>query len=328
MFDRFFYAEILFFFRKNGKQQFIFVNLHLQRYQFLLQKMNVKPITQKYYHERIHQVIQYIDAHLGDNLEVETLAGIGFYSPCHFHRIMRAYLNEPLGSYVTRLRIEYGAQLLRQSDEPVTAIAEKVGYDNVSSFSKAFKKRFDISPVEYRLKAIDLLKTDFMIIQQNAMKFLKDIQPKIKSLKAKRLIYAQALGAYDESSKKAWDQVCQYAKQKRLFGFRTEFIGISFDDPTVTDREKLRYNACLSVSKEVKPEAGIGVMEIPQGNYAIFTHKGPYEELNSSYNYIFGQWLSENKVNLRDEPCMENYLNSPDKTKPEKLLTEIMVPIE
>lgn len=290
--------------------------------------MTVKPITQKHYHERINQVIQYIDAHLDENLEVEKLAGVGFYSTFHFHRIMRAYLNEPLGSYVTRLRIEYGAQLLRHSEEPVSSIALKVGYDNVSSFSKAFKKRFEISPVEYRIKTIDLLKTDFMIIQQNAMKFLKDIEPKIKTVKAKRLIYAQALGAYDESSQKAWQQVCDYAKQKHLFGFRTEFIGISFDDPTVTDSEKLRYNACLTVSKEVKPEAEIGVMEIPEGKYAIFTHKGPYEELNSSYNYIYGQWLSQNKVTLRDEPCLENYLNSPDKTRPEKLLTEIMVPIE
>lgn len=290
--------------------------------------MTVKPITQKHYHERINQVIQYIDAHLDENLEVEKLAGVGFYSTFHFHRIMRAYLNEPLGSYVTRLRVEYGAQLLRHSEEPVSSIALKVGYDNVSSFSKAFKKRFEISPVEYRIKTIDLLKTDFIIIQQNAMKFLKDIEPKIKTVKAKRLIYAQALGAYDESSQKAWQQVCDYAKQKHLFGFRTEFIGISFDDPTVTESEKLRYNACLTVSKEVKPEAEIGVMEIPEGKYAIFTHKGPYEELNSSYNYIYGQWLSQNKVTLRDEPCLENYLNSPDKTRPEKLLTEIMVPIE
>lgn len=320
--------EALLFFSKNGKQQFSVDGLHLQNNQFLLQKMNVKPTTQKYYHERINQVIQYIDTHLGENLDIEKLAGIGFYSTFHFHRIMRAYLNEPLGSYVARLRVEYGAQLLRHSDEPVNMIAEKVGYDNLSSFGKAFKKRFDLSPVEYRLKAIDLLKTDFIAIQQNAMKYLKDIQPKIKTIKAKRMIYAQSLGAYDESSSRAWQQVCEYAKQKRLFGFRTEFIGISFDDPTVTDSEKLRYNACLTVSKEVKPEAEIGVMEIPEGKYAIFTHKGPYEELNSSYNYIFGQWLSENKVILRDEPCLENYLNSPDKTKPEKLLTEIMVPIE
>lgn len=290
--------------------------------------MNVKSNTQKYYYERINVVIRYIDAHLGDDLDIETLAGVGYYSPFHFHRIMRAYLDEPLGSYITRLRLEYGAQLLRHSVEPVTLIAERVGYDNLSSFSKAFKKRFVIAPVEYRQKNIDLLKISHISIEQNAMKFLKDIQPKIKTIKAKKLIYAQALGAYNESSQKAWEQVCRYAKEKRLFGFRTEFIGISFDDPTVTESEKLRYNACLTVSKEVKPEAEIGVMQIPEGKYAIFTHKGPYEELNSSYNYIFGQWMAENKIELRNEPCLENYLNTPEKTKPEKLVTEIMVPIE
>ena len=159
------------------------------------------------------------------------------------------------------------------------------------------------------------------------MKFLKNTSPKIKMVKARKVIYAQALGAYNESTKKAWEQVCGYARQKHLFGFGTEFIGISFDDPTVTEPEKLRYNACLTVSKAVKPEGEIGVMEIPEGKYAIFTHKGPYEGLNDSYSYIYGQWLVENQIKLRDENCLEVYLNSPEKTKPEKLLTEIMIPI-
>lgn len=290
--------------------------------------MNVKPNTQKYYHEGINRVIQYIDSHLDEKLEIGHLASVGCYSPFHFHRIMRSYLNEPLGTYVTRVRLEYAAQLLRHSEDPVTEIATRVGYENLSSFSKAFKKRFDIAPVDYRLMAVDLQKTDHIIIEQNAMKFLKDSTPKIKTLKAKRLIYVQALGSYDESTAIAWKQVCDYAGKKHLFGFRTEFIGISFDDPTVTETSKLRYNACLTVSKEVKPDGEIGVMEIPEGKYAIFTHKGPYEGLNDSYNYIYGKWIPESQVKLRDQFCLENYLNAPEKTKPEKLLTEIMIPIE
>jgi len=290
--------------------------------------MNVKPQTEKYYREGINKVIQYIDSHLDKSLDINQLASVGCYSSFHFHRIIRAYLNEPLGTYVTRIRLEFAAQILVHGNEPVTDIATRVGYENLSSFSKAFKKRFDISPVEYRQNTINLLKTEKAIIQQNAMKFLKDKMPKIKDLKARRVIYAQALGSYNESSKKAWDHVTEYAKQKHLFGFRTEFIGISLDDPTVTESQRLRYNACITVSKEVKPEGEIGVMEIPEGKYAIFTHKGPYEELDNSYNYIYGQWLAESQVKLRDTFCLETYLNTPEKTKPEKLLTEIMVPIE
>ena len=289
--------------------------------------MNVKSTTEKYYREGINKVIQYIDSHLSENLDINQLASLGCYSPFHFHRIMRAYLNEPLGIYIARIRLEYAAQLLRHSNDAVTEIATRVGYENLSSFSKAFKKRFDIAPVEYRQKTSFLLKTNHLIIEQNVMKFLKNTSPKIKMVKARKVIYVQALGAYNESTKKAWEQVCGYAQQKHLFGFGTEFIGISFDDPTVTEPEKLRYNACLTVSKAVKPEGEIGVMEIPEGKYAIFTHKGSYEGLNDSYSYIYGQWLVENQIKLRDENCLEVYLNSPDKTKSEKLLTEIMIPI-
>jgi len=68
-------------------------------------------------------------------------------------------------------------------------------------------------------------------------------------------------------------------------------------------------------------------LEIPEGKYAIFTHRGPYEELKNSYHYIYGQWLAESKVKLRNQHCLQRYLNSPEDAQPEELLTEIMVPI-
>lgn len=289
--------------------------------------MKVKPNTEKYYHEGINKVLQYIDTHLDEHLDIDLLANIGCYSPFHFHRIMRAYLNEPIGTYVTRNRLEYAAKLLFHTNDTVTEIATRVGYDNLSSFSKAFKKRFDISPADYRDKKIELTLANSKNTNINAMKYLKNIEPKIKLRKATRIIYAQSFGAYNESSEKAWKTVIEYAKKNKLFGFSTEFLGISHDDPNITEAEKLRYYACITVKKELKPEGEIAFMEIPEGKYAIFTHKGPYSELSNSYNYIYGTWLAESGAKLRDQYCIENYLNTPEKTKEEKLITEIMIPV-
>jgi hypothetical protein len=69
---------------------------------------------------------------------------------------------------------------------------------------------------------------------------------------ARKIIYVQAKGAYNESAKEAWEKICAFAGKKKLYGFKTEFIGISYDDPTVTEPEKLRYEACITVSKNVK----------------------------------------------------------------------------
>ncbi len=91
---------------------------------------------------------------------------------------------------------------------------------------------------------------------------------------------------------------------------------------------KTIYDACITVRKGAKPEGDIGVKTIEGGKYAIFRHKGNYEKFNDSYNYIFGSLMTENNAERDDKPCFELSLNSPDKTKPEKLLTGIYIPLK
>ena len=290
--------------------------------------MHVKADTKNVYYERINTVLNYINNHLDEPMDIGKIAGVGNYSRFHFHRIMRAYLGEPLGAYIVRQRLETASSILRYSNEQVSDIAFRVGYENPSSFNKAFKKRFGISPVEFRENNKLSLKLNGSKIKFNAMENLKNLQPKIKELKLKKVIYARMLGDYNKSAGKAWDQVCEFAKNKRLFGFKTEFIGVSHDDPNITESGKLRYDACITVTKDVKPEGEIGVQEIAGGKYAVFTHIGSYGLLNNSYDYIFGKWLADSGMELRDTSCFEKYLNSPDKTRSERLRTEIYIPVK
>ena len=290
--------------------------------------MKVKTDTGNYYFERINKVILYIDNHLDENLDLEKLAGLGNYSLFHFHRIMRAYLGESPGAYIIRRRLETSANLLRFSPMGIADIAFRVGYENPASFNKAFKKRFSVPPAEFRKNNLNLVYSIGSKIKYDAMKNLKSLDPKIRIRKSQKVIYAQALGSYDVSAEMAWEKVSEYAARKRLFGFGTEFIGISYDDPNVTESSKLRYEACISVSKDLKPEGEIGVHEIAGGRYAVFTHMGPYEKFNGSYDFIYGHWIPENGITLRNIPSFEKYLNTPGKVKPEKLLTEIWIPIE
>src|ERR1017187_1184738 len=55
-------------------------------------------------------------------------------------------------------------------------------------------------------------------------------------------------------------------------------------------------------------------------------HKGPYETLGRAYQMLHGAWLPQSGRELRDVPCFEVYLNSPQSTHPEELLTLIHVP--
>lgn len=285
-----------------------------------------KEETTKIYYERINKLVTYINSNLEKDLDLNYLAEISCFSPYHFHRIFRAFLNESLGSYIIRRKIETAASLIMHSNLPINEIALKVGYDIPSSFNKAFQKRFACPPTEFKEKHLNTNLINY--ITMGKKKEIIKLKPSIKNLKSKKVVFVQSIGNYSgEGTGRAWEKVCEFAQKNKLFGWKTEFIGISHDDPNVTDSEKLRYDACIAVTKEVKPEGEVGFKEIEGGKFAIFLHKGPYENFQHTYDAIYKSWLPESGVELRNEPCFELYLNDPKKTKPEKLKTEIFIPI-
>ncbi|MBK5195465.1 MAG: GyrI-like domain-containing protein [Proteiniphilum sp.] len=92
--------------------------------------------------------------------------------------------------------------------------------------------------------------------------------------------------------------------------------------------DKLRTDICLVIKKETKPQGDIGVKQIKSSKFALFLYQGAYSNLAAVYNEIYANLLPENGLQLRDYHCFEKYLNHPDKIEPEKLKTEIYVPVE
>ena len=154
------------------------------------------------------------------------------------------------------------------------------------------------------------------------------MQPEIRTRPDKTIIYVRRTGDYNKSAGEAWSAVCKFAFPRGLVGRNVEFIGISYDDPDITAVDKLRYDACITVDKAVKPEGEVGVTTLKGGRYAVFLHKGPYENLKGMYQTIYKDWLPASGIKLRNSTGFELYVDDPDRTKPENLRTEIFVPIE
>ena len=118
-----------------------------------------------------------------------------------------------------------------------------------------------------------------------------------------------------------------WAGMRGLLGPGMKMIGIVHDDPEVTPPEKVRYDAAVVVTRPVEAKGDFGVMELPGGTYAVFTHHGSYDGLSKTYQKIYGGWLPASGRQLRDTPAFEEYLNSPRDTRPEGLVTLIHLPV-
>ena len=283
-----------------------------------------KNITKQDYLRRLNIVIEHINNNLDKKLSVNDLAQISNFSPFHFHRIMKGLLGEPIGNFITRTRVETAARLIRYTNVEIQDIAYRVGYDSPSSLNKIFKQYYNVSPSEYRNdKNITIMRP----ILNNYNLKLKE--PKIVEMSDRQVIYINIIGEYgNENYNKTWTKLWLFVKENKLFSRGIESIGLSYDDPKVTESDKCRYDACLTISKAVNATGEIGVKNIDGGKYAVFTFKGSYDKLGEVYDLIFGTWLVNSEYELRDVPVMEKYLNNPNRTSPEKLKTEIYLPIK
>jgi len=288
--------------------------------------MNDPLDQQQDYQSRIQKVLTYIRMHLGESMDVSQLAAIGNFSTFHFHRIIRAYLNEPLGAYIKRIRLETAAQLLMYSQVPINEISHQVGYEVPSSFTNAFKKKFGLSPQEFRHQKQQIMQNTSLTEPVN-IHF--NLSPEIIQLPDKQILTYRVLGKYESATiAQAWEKLMAYAFQHQLFYPAVEMLGISHDHPEISGEALYHYEACITLNTSLKSEGEFTVKTLEAGQYATFTHQGSYDHLDLIYNIILKDWLLNSNYELRDAPLFDQYLNNPGNAAPDQLLTKIFIPIK
>ena len=98
------------------------------------------------------QVVDFILAHLSQDLSLEDLAGQIGFSPSHFARLFRQTTGESPHRFVLSQRIERARRLLQETDDPLAHIAAECGFANQSHLTQVFKDRFGLTPRDYRRK--------------------------------------------------------------------------------------------------------------------------------------------------------------------------------
>lgn len=285
--------------------------------------------TATYYQQKVEEVLNYINGHLGDDLNIKMLAERFCISFFHFHRIFKAVLNEPLGCYIKRIRLETAVKLIRYSNEPLGDIALRIGYSDLSSFSKAFSKEFGLSPLEFKSNNNSVLNTHIDYHISDAGKIISDIKPKLITLPDREAAFIRVTGRYGgDEVYKAWDELERFASTHNLISWKPDIFSVYYDDPDIVGIDNCSSDLCIVTKKKIKSEGRVKLEIIKGGKFAVFRYKGPYEKLWELYYSIYGNWVLFSDMKLRDSPSIEKYLNYNSKIKPENLLTEIYIPIE
>lgn len=98
----------------------------------------------------LKRAIEYIEAHLADDLSLAALADAANYSPYHFARLFKASTGTPPHGYVIRRRVERARLLLAATDRPLAQIAQEVGFASGSHLARHFRRIVGVAPGDYR----------------------------------------------------------------------------------------------------------------------------------------------------------------------------------
>ena len=275
------------------------------------------------YFHRLIPVLDYIQDNYNQAITPKELEQISFYSYRSLQRIFKSLLGETIGVYQKRTRLENAAKLMHYSDKSITEIAIEVGYTDLQAFRKAFKKQYHIAPSSKRPELLQLLeqlqqKIKYPIL---AIKALEATKITLPSIDVAFKIYQ---GPYNNVQLDlVWEQLFEACSDLE----NPQEYGLIFDDIDITSPNNCRYDACLCYPKDWK-NTTISTKKIGNKKYMRFLHKGNYDQIDATYNVIFGGWLLENNCNFSTDCIIEHYYHNQNHTEDEAaFLTHIYIPI-
>ncbi|MCE4912089.1 effector binding domain-containing protein [Clostridioides difficile] len=232
------------------------------------------------------------------------------YSYYHLTRLFKSMFGESVGSYIKKRRLVSSTKELLYSDKKVIDIAIGSGFESSEAFSRAFKSIYKVSPIEYRKNRIDVfvgkkkkLELDFMrhLVGNITIKpVIKEIEKiKVIGIKDKVILENNSLPDLWEKFRKVHHIVPNTLPSKRVFGICEAISEIHLVS------ESMEFNEIIGLevnSYDVIPNSFVS-KTIKEGKYAIFTHTGSLDNLDKTYEYIWGTWFlsSKEELDIRDD---------------------------
>ncbi|MAG77557.1 MAG: AraC family transcriptional regulator [Colwelliaceae bacterium] len=276
----------------------------------------------------ISQVGQYIYDHSDEAISLDALASYTGFSKYHFNRMFFAATGYQLGEFIQRHKLEKALNLIKSGSSNITDVALSVGYESPSSFTRAFKKCFSLTPSDV---AQGLAPSNERAIGLKPKKLLEGqiIEPHWKLLPEVQLLGLYGKGFNEQSFSKLAGEL--YGKLSQLaepLSYQElQPVGVSIDNPWMGEQAESQFFAGF-VNGLAMHQDKLEIYPWSAGRWACFTHIGPHNCMWQTISQVYAQWVLPNNIQLKDQHIVQLYLNNPLETAPEELQTELYFAVE
>jgi AraC family transcriptional regulator len=265
------------------------------------------------------------------------------------HRVFAALVGETLFDFIQRVRVERAAVLLIYNPRlPLTEIGDRCGYSSPSSFSRAFRAAFGMTPTAWRRQG----RTNSNQGQVNGNPWKADDaaapyagdasihHPRSNTMNATidvtefpdmTVAYLRHVGPYqgdEQLFERLWGTMMRWAGPRKLMELpTTQALIIYHDNPEITPDDRLRLSVCLTVPEETEVDGEIGKMTVPGGDYAVAHFEVGPDDYGPAWQWVYGTWLPKSGYQPDDRPSFEMHPGNGEETGSGKRRVDICVPV-
>lgn len=281
---------------------------------------------------RFHKVLKYIDEHLDAELPVEKLASVVAFSKYHFHRQFAALFGTTVQKYVQMLRLKRASYKLAFRNDSITEIALECCYEGPEAFSRAFKKRFEQSPADFRRqpnwavwqRALEPVSESRLLFMKTQ---LHTDQVQIVVVDDTQVASLEHRG----SPALIGESVRRFIAWRKQFGLppsRSSTFNILYDDPEQTPPDEFRLAICAATNRDIPPnDAGVTAATIEGGRCAVLRHVGSDDNLGQAVGFLYRVWLPQSGEEPRDFPLYCQRVSFFPDVPEHEAITDIFLPL-
>jgi len=279
---------------------------------------------------RINDVLYFIHQDISQELLAKDLAQVAAYSEQHFHRVFKQVVGESVHDYIRRARLEFAAnQLMFDASASVLDVATKCGFASLSSFSRAFKSVFAVSPGAWRKRETHNTTKPYLQdaeIAQAYQRLQTLTLPKFELLELppRHVAYVRHQG-YDRSIKLAWQTLLAWARQEQRDV--TQQFALHHSNPAWVELSQCRYVACIAIDTPLQRRGIVNSLTIPGGLHGVFKLQGKYGELLPQLSHILENWLPSSGFKMSSTPAYVRYHKNHFLAEDEKFELEFYLPL-
>ncbi|MFS1514375.1 AraC family transcriptional regulator [Chengkuizengella sp. SCS-71B] len=279
------------------------------------------------YIDNLSKTINFIENNLRNKITIEQISRQSGYSKFHFQRLFHQVVGETVTQYIMNRRLTEAAKKLISDDKSIINVAFEFGYDSHEVFTRAFKRRFNMSPYQFRQSAMT---TEFLYKKPIDIQYLTNknfnLSDDIEEISLQNILLTgyQASNGSREAILSSWSKlrgnICTMDDNNfTAFGF------IQYPDSFGLEIDFTYLAAVESIHINNNNDPDLKDVSLPKSKYILFSHKGSTKDLPLSYEYIYGVWLPKSKYVVSSSYDFERYRATEDPTNPE---IQICIPVQ